>query len=190
MHKFVHFTSGLFDQKQRGVICIFSIFAGFKLVRYFYSLNCLSPTSAAYHVTTAFTFITFKCFSIPCFYPWEESSVLLFADSQNKYFLQKNHPFRKDMHQNRIKVQTRWSCFRVKLQQTRNCQDLQLQLDMGLLTLWTLYIRHGTYKFGNIEDKLLKELNPNPPVSSRVKLDGRSIQTILSHMKLFDWRNV
>ena len=34
---------------------------------------------------------------------------------------------------------TRWSCFRVKLQQTGNCKDLQLQLDLG----------HGTSDIGH-----------------------------------------
>ena len=45
-----------------------------------------------------------------------------------------------------IQLKTRWSCFRVKLQQTGNCQDLQLQLDMGLLKL---DIRHQTQDMGH-----------------------------------------
>ena len=55
--------------------------------------------------------------------------------------------------------ETRWSCFRVKLQQTGKCKDLQLQLDIGHGTSdsghWTLDIRHGTMDIdmghGNLE---------------------------------------
>ena len=40
------------------------------------------------------------------------------------------------------------------LQSQAPCQDLQLQLDMGLLTL---DIRHWTWDIGNIEEKLFSE---------------------------------
>ena len=49
-------------------------------------------------------------------------------------------------------IKTRWSCFRVKLQQTGNCKDLQLQLDMGHGTSdighQTSDMGHGTWEIG------------------------------------------